>query len=979
MCLLAMMLFNACTEEEMPASSPKAEVYVNITLSVGGGMSSRTTPDAPKDYISMGGDESFEYAIAPDDVDILLFTKGTDDNGGNGTFVERVNVVPYWVSQGASDGDRVYYYQLTGSVTTLTEDDLNNKYQLMVIANMGEQVDGSIYTTDLDGTVYGKSYISKLEKEKTTRNDFIAQLVYHGYSNGFTEKLRKGEARIPMWGIKEITLTQNLNSCEVDMLRAMAKVRVTISDDLYDKGYRFTWAGMHKTHTYGYMAAQNSQAVWNNNSVLTTNYNNTSHTGIENPSIPTAQAAHSDSIAEWYGFQQVDTHKSHVIYLPEFKNMNESAQTAIRLQIKYIDSDDDWLEENQDKVDVKFNNEYPNLYFADYSTGTNPTANEWDIIRNDFYDYTITGIAETGELQANVRVMPWNYEKMEYVLSQSASVELTSAPLAVSLDGGSTYTNETLYDEADTDASLTSNYALFQFKVTEPEGVRWTAHLTDNTNFRMIGTTEGVGGVKKDGSDKIYTIMVVPKEGTANNTATQLYFTIETLGDEAGNRVDITYSRTDVDNRDYGISDKYISITKVAEKTIFEVNVAFNHSAEADTTTLGLSTYPSGMVTVNVFNPSSNTSNNKFNNGVVMTAFNNNLYCMWQTSEAMEDTKDTYVAYSSYSVANENAITTHTQNGWGNNITELYNEASDTDDYYSSAGWWVNGNTLVAYINAWKPSTYSNRGGYTQYRTTTDGSNWTEIATVKMADGSDLDGIFEQDPHLITLPNGKQRIVNSAHFKKDDTGGLMICPIYTDDLSGTSGWKKAEFNYHENGYQSREMEPSIFQQANGTLVMVFRDNLKEDNTYSYKLFASISLDYGETWTKPVLTDMRDCKAKQCAGNLPDGTAYIINCPTTTSRRCPLVITLSKDGRTFSKAYLIRSGEMLDEWTWTNNSSNQWDGVKRQRWEFWQKTSSPGFNYPKAMIHNGYLYVSYATNKEDVEYTRIPLSSIQLND
>ena len=31
-----------------------------------------------------------------------------------------------------------------------------------------------------------------------------------------------------------------------------------------------------------------------------------------------------------------------------------------------------------------------------------------------------------------------------------------------------------------------------------------------------------------------------------------------------------------------------------------------------------------------------------------------------------------------------------------------------------------------------------------------------------------------------------------------------------------------------------------------------------------------------------------------------------------------------------------------------------------------------------MIAGEYLYVAYATNKEDVEYTRVPLASIQMN-
>ena len=30
---------------------------------------------------------------------------------------------------------------------------------------------------------------------------------------------------------------------------------------------------------------------------------------------------------------------------------------------------------------------------------------------------------------------------------------------------------------------------------------------------------------------------------------------------------------------------------------------------------------------------------------------------------------------------------------------------------------------------------------------------------------------------------------------------------------------------------------------------------------------------------------------------------------------------------------------------------------------------------RSMVHDGYLYVAYTTNKEDVEYTRVPLSSL----
>ena len=35
----------------------------------------------------------------------------------------------------------------------------------------------------------------------------------------------------------------------------------------------------------------------------------------------------------------------------------------------------------------------------------------------------------------------------------------------------------------------------------------------------------------------------------------------------------------------------------------------------------------------------------------------------------------------------------------------------------------------------------------------------------------------------------------------------------------------------------------------------------------------------------------------------------------------------------------------------------------------------GFHYPKSVIWKDHLYVGYATNKEDVELTRVPLSSL----
>lgn len=62
-----------------------------------------------------------------------------------------------------------------------------------------------------------------------------------------------------------------------------------------------------------------------------------------------------------------------------------------------------------------------------------------------------------------------------------------------------------------------------------------------------------------------------------------------------------------------------------------------------------------------------------------------------------------------------------------------------------------------------------------------------------------------------------------------------------------------------------------------------------------------------------------------------------------------------DGLHFDRAYLLRSGG---------------NDLQPQRYPGKYKTL--GYSYPKSMVHDGNLYVAYATNKEDVECTVIPL-------
>lgn len=359
----------------------------------------------------------------------------------------------------------------------------------------------------------------------------------------------------------------------------------------------------------------------------------------------------------------------------------------------------------------------------------------------------------------------------------------------------------------------------------------------------------------------------------------------------------------------------------------FEVKPLFDLN---NPNTLGLS-FLKDAETITIFSPTEN--DNKYNHGVVLYPFKNKLYAMWQSSSVDEDGADTQVFYSR-SIDGEN---------WSKPISLT---PKFPDRITTSGGWWSDGQTLVAYTNVWLNKTEP-KGGHTEYLASKDGLSWKLPKQVKDKEGKPVNGIIEQDVH--SLPNG--RLLTAFHLQP----GLKATPFFTDDRLGIKGWIAGKMeNLPSEPNMSREIEPSWFYRKDGAIVMIFRDQQS-----TFKKLASVSKDNGKTWTKPVLIDTPDSRAKQSAGNLLDGTAFMVNNPSGNRNRFPLVITLSKDGFLFDKAYLLRSG-----------------GDDLQKMQVEGKFKRAGYSYPKSVIWGDFLYVSYSTNKEDVELTRIPLSSLK---
>lgn len=369
--------------------------------------------------------------------------------------------------------------------------------------------------------------------------------------------------------------------------------------------------------------------------------------------------------------------------------------------------------------------------------------------------------------------------------------------------------------------------------------------------------------------------------------------------------------------------------------------ILFMAMALVSSNALAQSIQDAEVETFTVFAPNEKGIYN-YNHGVVLFPFKGMLYAQWQSSSRDEDSQDTRVLYSRSRDGehwseplplSDNTIKRPKNRKWLSPQTMT-----------TSGGWWSDGATLIAYINVWPDQDMPCKEGYTICLISDDGEKWSFAGRLTDTEGHPIDGIIEQDLH--SLPSG--RIITAFHIPP----GLTCVPFYTDDPAGITGWKKGEITLPEGEKcTSRGIEPGWYYRRDGTVVMVFRDQKS-----TFQQLESISHDQGETWSTPEVNGFPDSRAKQSAGNFPDGTAYIVNCPSGNKNRYPLVLSTSSDGVEFDRSIVLRSGEDGD--------------LPPLRFE--GKYKRGGYSYPKSVVWDNYLYVGYATNKEDVQITRIKI-------
>ena len=312
--------------------------------------------------------------------------------------------------------------------------------------------------------------------------------------------------------------------------------------------------------------------------------------------------------------------------------------------------------------------------------------------------------------------------------------------------------------------------------------------------------------------------------------------------------------------------------------------------------------------------------------------YQDRLYLMWSNGIVHEDHNGQRVLYS------------HTADGksWSQPaVLAADPDGPDGPLACVSAGFHVAGRTLVAYYTAIVDKSPIHEKNSLFYKTSQDGLTWSEPQRL-------VQGFFIESPRH--LANGRL-LMNGQWANKQPR--LM----YSDSLDGISGWKDGKI---PPGEVFTYPEPSWFQRHDGTIVMLFRTRSKNADAWIY---ASTSSDNGQSWTRPMKTHFPDATSRICAGNLPDGTAFVINNPSHSpgsvysfiGRRNPLCIALSDDQEIFNRAYVIH-GEPPQP-------------------RFQGENKLPGWQYPAAVVWKDHLYIAYSINKEDEGVTRIALSDL----
>jgi len=168
----------------------------------------------------------------------------------------------------------------------------------------------------------------------------------------------------------------------------------------------------------------------------------------------------------------------------------------------------------------------------------------------------------------------------------------------------------------------------------------------------------------------------------------------------------------------------------------------------------------------------------------------------------------------------------------------------------------------------------------------------------------------------------------------------------------------------EDGH--RLCEPTVYQDDRGQWTMLLRDT-----RFSHRMYVSRLDQAAALWLPAEPTDIPDSPSLSCNVQLKDGTVLLVGNQMAPAfdnwdeckhySRDPLTVSVSRDGRFFTRCYALRCGVQQFR-------IPQAEVIGR----------GGGGQYPSALAHDGRLYVLYSMGKEDVWVSSFALRDIGID-
>ena len=321
--IMLCMVMAACSDSDDDDVGTE-DVSVAFTLTVADAASTRADNDGWDDYSPAQDGILNENMVNTDDIIIAIY----DDKGNKVDIVEDLRVTK--ISDASGTGTM---YAITG-VWRNAKPNIERAKRLMVMANCNTSIwsDPSTLTYDL---------------------------------------LPEERKYIPMWGVVKIPATLTLGKQNqlpnIQMLRAMAKVSVSLRTDMTAYGYAIGSMTVNNYNTKGYCVPKTFNEVDNTSEVRFANSLNVLDSHADNIALSTTAP----------------------LYLPEYDNSGTNP-TTITVKLN-----------RNGKLEGTYT-----LYFRNYDSDGKPTGPTYPIQRNHYYQYLI--YKETGKIIVTLHVRKWN-------------------------------------------------------------------------------------------------------------------------------------------------------------------------------------------------------------------------------------------------------------------------------------------------------------------------------------------------------------------------------------------------------------------------------------------------------------------------------------------------------------------------------------------------------------------------------------------